>query len=133
MPKLLERRKKFRRKAVHVTGPTWVMLENVPGARADIRAKVVDFNETGLRIPLTVAETPARESGRGRVAADCVEGASYVPKTLRIAPGANACWNEAPLLMPPIVIVEDGPTMKMTGIFIVCGVAFWLCRNSVAV
>jgi hypothetical protein len=30
------------------------MLENVPGARADIRAKVVDFNETGLRIHLSL-------------------------------------------------------------------------------
>lgn len=54
MPKLLERRKKPRRKAVQVTGPTWVMLENVPGARADIRAKVVDFNETGLRIHVSL-------------------------------------------------------------------------------
>jgi hypothetical protein len=54
MPKPLERRRKPRRKAIHVTGPTWVMLENVPGARADIRAKVVDFNETGLRIHLSL-------------------------------------------------------------------------------
>jgi hypothetical protein len=30
------------------------MLENVPGARTDIRAKVVDFNETGLRIHLSL-------------------------------------------------------------------------------
>jgi hypothetical protein len=54
MPKPLERRRKPRRKAIHVTGPTWVMLENVPGARADIRAKVVDFNETGLRIHVSL-------------------------------------------------------------------------------
>jgi hypothetical protein len=54
MAKLLERRRKPRRKAVHVTGPTWVMLENVPGARADVRAKVVDFNETGLRIHISL-------------------------------------------------------------------------------
>lgn len=54
MPKLLERRRKPRRKAVYVTGPTWVMLENVPGARADVRAKVVDFNETGLRIHVSL-------------------------------------------------------------------------------
>jgi hypothetical protein len=39
---------------MHVTGPTWVMLENVPGARADIRAKVVDFNETGIRIHVSL-------------------------------------------------------------------------------
>jgi hypothetical protein len=37
-----------------VTGPTWVMLENVPGARADLRAKVVDFNETGIRIHVSL-------------------------------------------------------------------------------
>ena len=30
------------------------MLENVPGARADIRAKVVDFNETGIRIHVSM-------------------------------------------------------------------------------
>ncbi len=30
------------------------MLEKVPGARADIRAKVVDFNETGIRIHLSM-------------------------------------------------------------------------------
>lgn len=30
------------------------MLEKVPGARADIRAKVVDFNETGIRIHLSL-------------------------------------------------------------------------------
>jgi len=30
------------------------MLENVPGARTDIRAKVVDFNETGLRIHVSL-------------------------------------------------------------------------------
>jgi predicted transcriptional regulator len=39
---------------VQVTGPVWVMLENVPGARADIRAKVVDFNETGIRIHISL-------------------------------------------------------------------------------
>jgi len=54
MPKLVERRRKPRRKAVHVTGPTWVMLKNVPGARADVRAKVVDFNETGMRIHVSL-------------------------------------------------------------------------------
>jgi ribosomal protein L28 len=54
MPKPLERRRKPRRKAIHVTGPTWVMLENVPGARADIRAKVVDFNEAGIRIHVSL-------------------------------------------------------------------------------
>ena len=54
MAKLLERRRKPRRKAVHVTGPTWAMLENVPGARADVRAKVVDFNETGMRIHVSL-------------------------------------------------------------------------------
>ena len=30
------------------------MLENVQGARADIRAKVVDFNETGIRIHVSL-------------------------------------------------------------------------------
>ena len=30
------------------------MLESVPGARADIRAKVVDFNETGIRIHVSL-------------------------------------------------------------------------------
>ena len=30
------------------------MLENVPGARADIRAKVVDFNENGIRIHVSL-------------------------------------------------------------------------------
>ena len=30
------------------------MLENVPGARADIRAKVVDFNEAGIRIHVSL-------------------------------------------------------------------------------
>jgi hypothetical protein len=30
------------------------MLENVPGARADVRAKVVDFNETGIRIHVSL-------------------------------------------------------------------------------
>src|ERR1700730_4421302 len=54
MPKPLERRKKVRRKAVQATGPTWVMLENVPGARADVRAKVVDFSETGLRVHVSL-------------------------------------------------------------------------------
>jgi len=54
MPKSLERRRKPRRKAVHVTGPTWVMLENVPGARADIPAKVVDFNDAGIRIHVSL-------------------------------------------------------------------------------
>ena|SRR5579864_5491374 len=54
MPKLLERRRKPRRKVAHITGPTWVMLEKVPGARADIRAKVVDYNETGIRIHLSL-------------------------------------------------------------------------------
>jgi hypothetical protein len=39
---------------LQVTGPAWVLLENVPGARADIRAKVVDFNETGLRIHVSL-------------------------------------------------------------------------------
>ena len=53
MPQLLERRKKLRRKAVPVKGPTWVMLD-VPGARADVRAKVVDFSETGLRIHVSL-------------------------------------------------------------------------------
>jgi DnaJ domain len=54
MPQPLERRKKLRRKAVQPTGPTWVLLENVPGARADIRAKVVDFSETGLRVHVSL-------------------------------------------------------------------------------
>src|SRR4029077_11647977 len=54
MPKPIERRSNPRRKAIHVTGPAWVMLENVPGARADIRAKVVDFNETGIRIHVSM-------------------------------------------------------------------------------
>jgi hypothetical protein len=58
MPKLLERRRKPRRKAVHVTGPAWVMLESVPGARADVRAKVVDFNETGMRIHVSLLLQP---------------------------------------------------------------------------
>ena len=30
------------------------MLENVPGARADVRAKVVDFSETGLRVHVSL-------------------------------------------------------------------------------
>jgi hypothetical protein len=54
MPQPLERRKKLRQKAVQPTGPTWVLLENVPGARADIRAKVVDFSETGLRVHVSL-------------------------------------------------------------------------------
>ena len=54
MPQPLERRRKVRRKAVQPTGPTWVMLENVPGARADVRAKVVDFSETGLRVHVSL-------------------------------------------------------------------------------
>lgn len=39
-------------------GPTWVMLEGVRGARADVRAKVVDFNDTGVRIELSLALKP---------------------------------------------------------------------------
>jgi hypothetical protein len=58
---------------MHVTGPTWVMLENVPGARADIRAKVVDFNETGLRIHLSL---PLQAS---QVVAIKGQGAGVVP------------------------------------------------------
>ena len=54
MPRLLERRRKPRRKAAQVTGPIWVMLESVPGARADVRAKLVDFNETGIRIHVSL-------------------------------------------------------------------------------
>ena len=53
MPQLLDRRKKLRRKAVPVKGPTWVMLD-VLGARADVRAKVVDFSETGLRVHVSL-------------------------------------------------------------------------------
>jgi len=51
MPQPLERRKKLRRKTV---GPTWVLLENVPGARADVPAKVVDFSGTGLRVHVSL-------------------------------------------------------------------------------
>ena len=54
MSKLIERRRKPRRKTVRASGPTWVMLENVQGARTDIRAKVVDFNETGIRIHVSL-------------------------------------------------------------------------------
>lgn len=41
-----------------MTGPTWVMLENVRGARADVRAKVVNFNDTGIRIELSLPLKP---------------------------------------------------------------------------
>ncbi len=34
------------------------MLEHVPGARADVRAKVVDFSDTGIRIELSIALKP---------------------------------------------------------------------------
>ena len=54
MPQLPERRRNSRRRAAHATGRAWVLLENVPGARADIPAKVVDFSDTGIRIELSL-------------------------------------------------------------------------------
>ena len=83
-------------------------------------------------MPLTDAETPARASGSGRAAANCVDGASWVPKTLRIMPGAKAGWNEAPLLTPPMLMVEEGPTSNTTGISMACGVGVVACKISVA-
>ena len=40
------------RKLTRGTEPVWVMLENVPGRSGEVRARVVDFNESSLGVEL---------------------------------------------------------------------------------
>ena len=55
---------------------------------------------------LMVAETVAIVVGRGTPGALAVPGASCEPKTVRIAPGADAAPNEAPFAT---LVIDGGP------------------------
>jgi len=78
----------------------------------------------GAAIPLTVAETPSRVSGKGRAGAVWVEGDRFVPKTLKTMPGAYTCAKDAPLATPPILVVVEAPMVNATGTLTNCGVVF---------
>ena len=52
MPEVSERRRKPRHQPGNESQPTWVILQNIPGAASDLRAKVLDSNELGLGIEL---------------------------------------------------------------------------------
>jgi hypothetical protein len=51
MTEVSERRKKPRQRVTSRTGePVWVMLLNVPGSSAEVRAKILDASESGIGI-----------------------------------------------------------------------------------
>lgn len=50
MPEVSERRKKPRQKHERPGDPAWVVLHNVIGSATEVRAKVVDTSELGLRV-----------------------------------------------------------------------------------
>ncbi len=50
MPEMSERRRKPRQKPNHSGDPVWVMLHNVPGSTAQVRARVVDTSDLGLGV-----------------------------------------------------------------------------------
>jgi len=50
MPEMSERRRKPRQKPNHGGDPVWVMLHNVPGSTAQVRARVVDTSDLGLGV-----------------------------------------------------------------------------------
>jgi hypothetical protein len=50
MSEVSERRRKPRQKPGRTGEPIWVILLNVPGSAAEVRAKVVDTNELGLGV-----------------------------------------------------------------------------------
>ena len=50
MPEMSERRRKPRLKPSHSGEPVWVMLHNVPGSTAQVRARLVDTSDLGLGV-----------------------------------------------------------------------------------
>jgi hypothetical protein len=54
MSQVSERRRKPRQRNAASLEPSWVTLLNVPGASAEVRAKVVDVSELGIGVETTV-------------------------------------------------------------------------------
>ena len=53
-----------------------------------------------------------------------MEGARFVPNTLRAIPGAYTFWNDAAFCTPPMVIADEAPIVNVTGTFTNCGMVF---------
>lgn len=87
MSEVSERRKKPRQKPTRTSEPIWVILRNIPGATAEVRAKVVDTNELGLGLEtdcrvepnavLTVEGQIGLHPAQGTVRARVVECKSF--------------------------------------------------------
>src|ERR1700682_2610274 len=55
MSQTSERRRKPRQNPPRGTEPLWVMLHNVPGESAEVRARVVDVSDGGIGVELACA------------------------------------------------------------------------------
>ena len=83
MSHVSERRKKPRQSADHQSASVWVVLQNLPGRTAELRAKVVDSNDLGLGVEtdchlepnafLTVEGPLDRPGALGKIAARVID------------------------------------------------------------
>jgi len=55
MPRVSDRRRKPRRRAIAETETTWVKLEGLPGTPNEVLAKIVDASEVAIGVELSVA------------------------------------------------------------------------------
>ena len=55
MPRVSDRRRKPRRRAVSETEAVWVKLENLPGTPGEVLAKIIDASEVAVGVELSVA------------------------------------------------------------------------------
>ena len=55
MPRVSDRRRKARRRAVSENEAVWVKLENLPGTPGEVLAKIIDASEVAIGVELSVA------------------------------------------------------------------------------
>src|ERR1700722_13691682 len=55
MPRVSDRRRKPRRRALSETEAVWVKLENLPGTTGEALAKIIDASEVAIGVELSVA------------------------------------------------------------------------------